>query len=918
MSPEAKARQVIDKKLVESGYVLQDMGGFDPSAGMGVVIREYPTNSGPVDYLIFIDKKPVGVIEAKASNKGEVLTTVAEQSKRYAEGGLKYLSTMPQIKFAYEATDIITHFCNYTDEKYRSREVYTFHRPETLLNWINDEETLRNRLKHFPEFDNTGFRECQTQAIINLEKSFGDNKPKALIQMATGAGKTFTAITTVYRLLKYANASRVLFLVDTKNLGEQAEAEFNNYKPTDDARRFPELYNVRRLNSSYIPQDTHVCISTIQRMYSILREEEMDESFEETSMNEQRLSGRPKEIVYNEKYPVEFFDFVIIDECHRSIYNVWQQVLDYFDAFLIGLTATPDKRTFGFFNENVVSEYTHEQAVLDGVNVGGDVFLIETDITKKGGCIATRYIEKRDRKTRQKRWEESDEPISYSPTQLDRDVVNPSQIRNVIKAFKDKVLTEMFQGRKEIPKTLVFAKTDSHADDIIKIIREEFGEGNNFCKKITYQAIEDPRSVLAEFRNEYNPRIAVTVDMIATGTDVKPLECLLFMRDVKSKNYFEQMKGRGTRTLDFESLHKVTPSATQLKTGYVLVDAIGVTKSLKTDSRPLERKPTVSLKDLMMSVAIGQHDVDTLTSLANRFIKLDMVLTNKEKEKLQELSDGVSANDMARNMLNAFDEDLIVKKAIEKYKVVNDEEITSEQKQEVQEELIADAVAPIYKADLRKYIEEIRKVHDQVIDNTNIDYVVFADWSTAHEEKAEKVIETFRNFIEKNKNEITALNIIYNQSYRNRPLTLDMVTELYEVLKKAPYGLSNDILWRAYSVIIPDHVKDKSVFHKLVDIVSLIKFELGQTEDLNMYSVEVNSKFKKWIFEKNAGNGQFTEDQMEWLRMIRDHIAVSMQITKDDLEYTPFDGKGGLGKFYLLFGNKYEEVLEEINIALAA
>lgn len=925
MTPETKSRLVIDKKLSECGYVLQDMMEFNPAAALGVAVREYPTDSGPVDYLLFINKIPVGVVEAKATGKGESLTSVAEQSKRYIESDLKFVKTQTHIRFAYEATDVLTHFCDYADEKARSREIFTFHQPETLLRWMQDNATLRNRLKVLPAFDPTGFRDCQTKAIEKLEISFGENKPRALIQMATGAGKTYTAITAAYRLLKYAKAKRILFLVDTKNLGEQAETEFNSYTPTDDARRFPELYNVRRLSASYIPSDTHVCISTIQRMYSILRSEEMDDSLEETSMNEVQVVGRPKEVAYNIKYPIEFFDFIIIDECHRSIYNIWQQVLDYFDAFLIGLTATPDKRTFGFFKENIVSEYTHEQAVLDDVNVAGDIYLIETDITKKGGCIVSRYVEKRDRKSRKRRWEQNDEEVNYTPSQLDRNIVNPSQIRNIIRAFKEKMESEIFPrrinpdtGKYELPKTLVFAKTDSHADDIIKIIREEFGEGNEFCKKITYQAEEDAKSVLAAFRNGYNPRIAVTVDMIATGTDIKPLECLLFMRDVRSKNYFEQMKGRGTRTLDYDNLHHVTPSARERKTGYVLVDAVGVTKTNKTDSRPLERKPTVSMKELMMSVALGANDDDTLTSLANRLIKLNMVMTPKEKEQAAELSGGIRIDNIAKDMLDAFDADVIEDKAREQFCIPVSVEVTEEQLQAVQTGLIERAVEPIYKPELRNYIENARKSHDQIIDNENIDTVVFTGWDADHEAHAEEAICTFRQFIEDNKDEITALSIIYNQSYRNRPLTLAMVKELYELMQKAPYRLTNEKLWNAYAIKQSEKVKQRNIVNKLVDIIALLRFELGQTEELNLFSADIDLKFKTWIFAKNAGHGQFSEEQMEWLRMIRDHIATSVQITPEDLEYTPFNSKGGLGKFYQLFGEQYEQVLEEINLALVA
>jgi type I restriction enzyme R subunit len=316
-------------------------------------------------------------------------------------------------------------------------------------------------------------------------------------------------------------------------------------------------------------------------MYALLKDQPLDETAEEINPAEMVQPRQPMPVVYNPKVPPEFFDFIVIDECHRSIYNLWRQVLEYFDAYLVGLTATPDNRTYGFFRKNVVSEYSHEKAVADGVNVGNEIYVIDTERTRHGATLrASQQIEKRERLSRRKRWETQDADEAYSATQLDRDIVNPDQIRTVVRTFRDK-LPEIFPGRREVPKTLIFAKTDSHADDIIQTVREEFGQGNEFCKKVTYKAEEDPKSVLAQFRNDYNPRVAVTVDMIATGTDVRPLECLLFMRDVKSRNYFEQMKGRGTRTLDHDDLRKVTPSAVTAKTHYVIVDAIGVTKSLK-------------------------------------------------------------------------------------------------------------------------------------------------------------------------------------------------------------------------------------------------------------------------------------------------------------------------------------------------
>lgn len=912
MTPEEKARCVIDDKLCQSGWVIQDLKRLNLTASLGVAVREFPTSTGEVDYALFVDGKPVGVVEAKQSQAGQSITDVEVQSGRYANSTFKWVKNDYTIRFAYEATDKLIRFTDYKDIKYRSRTVFSFHRPETLFDLIQQPDTIRNNMKQFPLLDVKGFRKCQINAINNLDQSFADNRPRALVQMATGAGKTFTAITSAYRLLKYGKMKRILFLVDTKGLGEQAEREFLAYTPNDDPRSFSQIYGVRRLKSSYMPNDVQICISTIQRMYSILKEEELDESAEEAPFVEYVTaeSKAPKEVAYNEKYPPEFFDCIIVDECHRSIYNVWSQVLTYFDAFIIGLTATPDNRTFAFFNENIVSEYTREQAIIDGVNVGEDIFLIETEVGKNGAHLMKQMIEYRDRLSRAKRWRQMDEDVDYVPSQLDKKIVNPSQIRTVIRSFKENLFTTLFPRRKEVPKTLIFAKTDSHADDIVQILREEFGEGNDFCRKITY-AVDNPESVLSSFRNDYNPRIAVTVDMIATGTDVKPIECLIFMRDVKSKNYFEQMKGRGTRVLSKEDLQKVTPSATENKDHFVIVDAVGVTKSRKSDTRPLERKPTVSMKELMMNVALGAKDKDTLTSLANRVIRLNSQMTQAEREQFKEKV-GATAGCVAERLLNAFDADIIFEQA---QKNTGVSEPTEEQIKVAQRELVQAAVAPFHNPDIRDYIENVRRNHDQIIDSVNLDSVIFAGFDVQQEKNVNKVISSFHTFIEENKDEIVALRIIYDAAYKERPMVIEKLKELYEKLKSE--GITVERLWDCYAIKQPDKVK-RSAMTQITDLISIIRFEMGYADTLTSFADKVNYNFMQWTFKKNAGHIQFTEEQMDWLRLIKDHIVASLSILPEDLELTPFDRKGGLLGFYDAFGDEYEKILQEMNEELVA
>ena len=929
--PEQIARDKIDQMLIDAGWSVQSKKNIDLNAQKGVAVREYQTDAGPADYVLFVERKPVGIIEAKREEEGVRITVVEEQSSSYASAKLKYLNNEP-LPFIYESTGTITRFTDKRDPKPRSRNVFSFHKPDTISKWLKKEKSLRACLLGLPVLDPAGLRPAQIKAIENLERSFKQYRPKALIQMATGAGKTFTAVTFIYRLLKYAGANRILFLVDTKNLGEQAEQEFMTFQPTDDNRKFTELYNVQRLTSSYIASESQVCISTIQRLYSILKGEELEETAEQESLEnntwlkqmENKKQAIPVE--YTPDVPIEKFDFIVIDECHRSIYNLWKQVLDYFDAFLIGLTATPDKRTFGFFNENVVSQYTYEESVIDGVNVPYDVYSIETEISQKGDVIkAGWFVDRRDKLTRKKRWQQEDEDTIYTKNELDKKVVNPSQIRNIIREYKSALKKEIFpnrineNGEYEVPKTLIFAKTDSHADDIIKIVREEFCEGNDFCKKVTYRAEEDPKSVLNRFRNFYYPRIAVTVDMIATGTDVKPLEVLLFMRDVKSINYFEQMKGRGTRTIDKDTLMQVTRTA-NTKTHFVVVDAVGATKSKKTDSRPLERKPTVSLKDLLMAVTLGHEDEDLFLSLANRLIRLEKQITENEKEKLLEYSTGKSLKQITKELINAFDPDVIEKKAESQLDEIPLGERTPEKIEEInkkaQQELIHKA-ASTFNGELNNYLENVRREHEQIIDHINIDTVIKSEWDSFTIEKANETIKDFSDYLEKNKDEIKALSIFYNQPYNRRNITFKMIKEVMEKLKLEKPLLAPDFVWNAYSAV--ENVRSRQPKDELTALVSLIRRVCGIDKELKPFDKTINENYQNWIFRQNAGkHNRFSLEQTEWLRMIKDHVISSYHIEIDDLDYTPFDALGGRGRMHQLFGSEMNDIIDELNRVLAA
>ena len=625
----------------------------------------------------------------------------------------------------------------------------------------------------------------------------------------------------------------------------------------------------------------------------------------------------PVPVEYSSDYPPEFFDLIVIDECHRSIFGTWRQVIEYFDAYHVGLTATPDSRAVGFFQKNIVSQYSHERAVADGVNVAGEVWEINTRISSQGAKLQQyQQIEKRERLTRARRWELQAEEEDYSGKDLDQSVVNPDQIRTVVREYRDR-WPDIFPGRKEVPKTLIFAKTDSHATDIIGMVREEFGEGNDFCKKITYKTDDgDPDTLLSRFRNDYYPRIAVTVDMIATGTDVKPLEVVMFMRDVRSSNYFEQMKGRGTRTVDLEKLKSVSPSATSAKTHYVIVDAVGVTKSRKTASQPLVTKPTVPLRDLAFGVMMGVRDADTTSSLAGRLARLGKQLTPEEHQIIRDKTGGSSIEDICSDLVTAIDPDTVEVKAREKYTLGPVEKVSDEQYDNAQEDLVGEAAKPL-NADLINFLVEAQRQREQTIDHDNLDVVIFSGTTQQSHDKASNVVSEFEQYLIDNQDEIEALTIYFREPHRRSEITFKMVNDVFQKLKSEKPNLMPLYVWSAYQRL--DQTKVRKPLSELTALVSLIRKVCKIDAEPKPFEESVRKNFQNWVMAKHSGNNpKFTEEQMAWLQHIRDHIATSFHIEKEDFDLSPFDAKGGLGKMHQLFGADMDRLIEEMNEELAA
>jgi type I restriction enzyme, R subunit len=949
--PEQVAREAIDRLLKEAGWIVQSRDDINLSAGWGVAIREFKLTEGfgYADYLLFVDGEAVGVLEAKP--QGHTLGGVEPQVQRYASGlpaGLE--APVLPLPFLYLSTGTDTRFVNLLDPDPRTRRLTQnrIHRPVTIAEWLsadplpqrasrgvvealpNEESyeakpsSLRARLRALPPVHLPGLWRNKVEAITNLEKSLYNDRPRALIQMATGSGKTLLAITSIYRLIKDGGARRILFLVDRQNLGEQAEKEFQNYRTPDDNRKFAELYNVQRLTSNTIASSAKVVITTIQRLYSMLRgDPELDPSLEEGSQFDAGggILAQTVPVNYNPAIPIEFFDFIWVDECHRSIYSLWRQVLEYFDAYLVGLTATPSKQTFGFFNQNLVMEYGHEQAVADGVNVEFEVYRIRTQITQQGSTIEAgpeTVVGIRDRQTRSVRWERPDEDVAYDPDDLDRKVVARDQIRLLVRTFRDRLFTEIFPGRREVPKTLIFAKDDSHAEDILQVVREEFGRGNEFAQKITYKVTgRKAADLIQDFRNSFNPRIAVTVDMIATGTDIKPIEIVVFMRAVKSRVYFEQMKGRGVRIIDKDELQAVTPDALA-KTHFVIVDCVGVCEKDLSDTQPLERKPSASFKSLLEHVALGGTDPDVLSSLVSRLARLDRQCGSKERDLIAQATGGASLEDISRAVVQALDPDRQVEEARTRFALREDQEPSQEQIKQVATGLGREAVKVLAtNPQARMLLIEMKAKFEQIIDDTSLDVLDEAGFSEDARAKARGLVEDFEKFLVANRDEIDALQFFYSQPYQSR-LHYQDIKALAAAIEAPPRQWTPERLWRAYETLDRSKVRGASAKKLLVDLVSLVRFALHQKSELVPYSETVHERFERWVAEQRTRGRSFTDDQIRWLEMMRDHIATSLEMQIDDFAYTPFAEQGGLGRAAQVFGPELRQIVQELNEVLAA
>jgi type I restriction enzyme R subunit len=916
---EARARQIIDVQLQRAGWVVQDRSEIDLYAAKGVAIREVHMGEGRADYLLYLDQKIVGVIEAKPD--GTTLAEVHHQAMGYAKNltaAQRLNATLVKgvLPFVYEASSTELYFSNHFDPEPRSRRLFNFQKPETLASIISQEDPQfgnggwRSRIQIMPSTEDYDLRPASERAIHNIETWLQtDGRRRALVQMATGAGKTRMAVTEIYRLLKFGGFKKVLFLVDRNNLGDQTKREFDNWDTPDDGRKFSAIYPVEQLSSSGVSGSSSVVISTIQRVWAGLKGEPIPANYSE-EIDDPNVAGEV-EAVYSSAMPPEAFDLIIVDECHRSIYGQWRHVLEYFDAQIIGLTATPTKQTLGFFQQNLVSEYSYQESVADEVNVGFDIYRIKTQIEAEGGLIeAGHVIPAIDKRTRAQREITPDEDIDWKPSDEGMAVESPNRIRLVLETFKNKLFSEIFpelndQGDKRsvVPKTLIFAKSDAHAETIVRIVREVFNKGDAFAAKITYTA-QNPEDLINRLRTSPELRIAVTVDMVATGTDVKPLECVLFMRDVKSGTYFEQMKGRGARSITDADFQAVTEQGVH-KERFVIVDAIGVTEHAFVDVTVTERAPkTVTLEKLLEKAANHEITQDEVATLGARLSKLGLRMTTSERDEIEALA-GVSLEEISQQLIKSVDPDAIATVIEDAPEGTSEEEAIHIWVQELVKPLAAnkplrDRLISIFQD---KYIYR---------DEVTPDSVLFAG-GVPNLELAERMVQDWKQYLEENKDEITALQLLYSRP-QNSGVTRSEIEDLIATIRKPHQDWTPAIIWKSYELL---NKTNRTIQNKTVDLVSLVRYTLGIMPELVPFAEVVEERYQGWLLSQKQNGARFTKEQLRWLEAIKDYICTGVTFETPALDAVPFIDWGGSDGFERDFTDPIQ-IIGDLNQALSA
>ena len=866
MTPEQKARKVIDKLFSNAGWQVLDRDHYAPNIS-AVALEEGLLNGNlEADYLLFLNGKAVGVLEAKKESVDVSADWVKAQAENYVRKVPPTYQTIAKpLPLIYLSNGKTVLFKNGNIPESEYEGINRIHTPKEITRMLG----LTEEYSALPTLKKQGLRDCQFEAITELEKSFRSGQNRALMVLATGAGKTYTACLAAYRFLSYTPMRRVLFLVDRNNLGKQAEGEFGMFRLTETGDPFNTIFSVNRLRSGKIPSDSNVVISTIQRLFSLLKGEDVTDSDDDENYNddESNIISLPE----NPNLPPDFFDLIIIDECHRSIYGSWRQVLNYFSsAKMIGLTATPAPETLAFFNHNRIVNYTLEKSIADGVNVDYRVFRIKTQATEDGGAILEGERVKRvTRYNGEVKNVKTDEAKTYTSTELNRSIVNPAQIKLILETYRDAVYTQMFNDPPRepnidyLPKTLIFALNDNHASNIVKIAKEVFGKEDDeqFVQKITYSA-GDSNELIRRFRNDKEFRIAVTVTLVATGTDVKPLEVVMFMRDVESESLYVQMKGRGVRTIGDEQLRNVTPNA-HSKDMFYLVDAVGVTEHEMVVTRPgTEPQPhMISLKELLEKITHGNVDDDYLRTLAGRLSRIYNKCNGKQRMQFAELA-LADMKDIAVNIYDTLESGLLPV-----YKDINEPNL----------ERKALVAALAHHPAAREYLLILNAGFIEILQSGE-DMLIFSGFSL---EEASETTKAFETYVNEHKDEIEALRIIYNN--QGEPLTYAMLKELELKLKYANSKFNSTLLWNTYAIIKPELVTKfttKEEKDALTNLIQLVRFVYNQIPRLESLYPTANSFFNLWCGKRGR---DITDTQKNILKQIINYIVSNGTCTIKDI-----------------------------------
>ena len=863
MTPEEKARQKIDQWFTDAGWKVVNREDYEPTCS-AVAIREGLLKGNlEADYFLFLNGKAVGVLEAKREDVDAFSNKVSEQAALYARSVPKiYQAYQKPLPFIFTSNGKELYFCDFRKQNSSFKQITTLPTPYELVKQLG----INDYFAGLPTLRKKGLRDCQYEAVTELEKSFRSGQNRALMVLATGAGKTYTACLAAYRMLSYTPMRRILFLVDRNNLGKQAEGEFGTFRLTENGDAFNTIFTVNRLRSASIPSDSNVIISTIQRLFSFLKGEAIeDNDYDDDNEPTEEVTLPP-----NPNLPHDYFDMIIIDECHRSIYGNWKKVLEYFDtAKLVGLTATPIPETMAFFNNNRVVNYTLEQSIVDGVNVDCRVYRIKTQVTESGGAILEgEKVKEETCYTGEVKTVCNKETKNYTNKELNRSIINPAQIKLILSTYRDVVYTELFNDPQRdknidyLPKTLIFALNETHATNIVQIAKEVFGRTDDrFVQKITYSA-GDSNELIRQFRNDKDFRIAVTCTLVATGTDVKPLEVVIFMRDVESLPLYIQMKGRGVRIIGDEQLRNVTPNAYS-KDCFYLVDAVGVTEHEKTIPTATDDSTTktITLKELLERISHGYLPDEYLKRIAATLSRIYNKADSSQRTEFTRLAHD-DMKELASRIYNALENN-----TLPPFICVN--EPNNERK---------GLVSPLaHHADARRYLLILAAGFVNTL-MPGEDTLIYKGFSI---EEAKSTTDAFEDFCKKHSDEIEALRIIYNTE--GEPITYLMLKDLENKLKMANNHFTSKQLWNSYAIVNPNSVRrstTKEESEALTNIIQLVRFAFRQIERLDSIVYTSKQYFNLWLGQNQR---EITDKQREIISRIVDYIAANGACTVRDI-----------------------------------